>query len=108
MARKLRPIAAAIGPMTRGGFRADDRSPWFSIASVVAGLTLAVRASSAQTAAPQPRSETALPGVTVTDTSKDYIPDVSTVGAKQPTALRDIPQTVNVINRPVLDAQAAT
>lgn len=38
----------------------------------------------------------------------DYAPAVSTVGAKTPTAIRDIPQTVNVINRTVLEAQGAT
>ncbi len=39
--------------------------------------------------------------------TKDYVPDVSTVGAKVPTPLRDIPQSVTVINRAVLDAQGA-
>lgn len=38
----------------------------------------------------------------------DYKPETSTVGAKQPTAPRDIPQTVTVIDRAVLDAQGAT
>jgi len=38
----------------------------------------------------------------------DYTADSSTVGAKVPTSLRDIPQTVVVVNRDLLDAQGAT
>ncbi|MFC3650626.1 TonB-dependent receptor [Dyella humi] len=38
----------------------------------------------------------------------DYTTDTSTVGAKVPTSLRDIPQTVVVVNRDLLDAQGAT
>ena len=38
----------------------------------------------------------------------DYTTDTSTVGAKMPTSLRDIPQTVVVVNRDLLDAQGAT
>lgn len=38
----------------------------------------------------------------------DYAPAASTVGGKILTPLRDIPQSVTVINRAVLDAQAAT
>jgi catecholate siderophore receptor len=37
----------------------------------------------------------------------DYNPSVATVGGKVPTAIRDIPQTVTVINRAVMDAQGA-
>ena len=38
----------------------------------------------------------------------DFQAERSTVGAKTPTALRDIPQTVTVINRAVLQSQGAT
>jgi len=38
----------------------------------------------------------------------DFKPGTSSVGAKTDTALRDIPQSVTVINRAVLDAQNAT
>lgn len=38
----------------------------------------------------------------------EYQPQQSTVGGKQPTAPRDIPQTVTVVQRAVLDAQQAT
>lgn len=52
----------------------------------------------------------ALPEVTVRDNAatNDYAPAVSTIGGKTPTAIRDIPQSVTVINRAVLDAQGAT
>ena len=40
--------------------------------------------------------------------SNDYNSDVSSIGAKTPTAVRDIPQSVTVINRALLDAQGAT
>lgn len=38
----------------------------------------------------------------------DYTTDASTVGAKVPTSLRDIPQTVVVVNRELMEAQGAT
>ena len=39
--------------------------------------------------------------------NNDYAPGISTVGGKTPTPIRDIPQSVNVINRSVLDSQGA-
>ena len=55
-------------------------------------------------------SETTLPEVQVHGNAgnSDYSPGLSTVGGKTPTAIRDIPQSVTVINRAILDAQAAT
>jgi len=35
----------------------------------------------------------------------DYVPGVSSIGAKGEAAIRDIPQTVNVVNRAVLESQ---
>ena len=60
--------------------------------------------------AEQTESETTLAPVKVQDSSikNDYAPAISTVGAKTATPIRDIPQTVNVINRAVLDAQGVT
>jgi catecholate siderophore receptor len=53
----------------------------------------------------------ALPEVSVKASQEqdkgEYIAPVSTVGGKVPTAVRDIPQTVTVINRAVLDAQGS-
>ncbi|QAU24261.1 TonB-dependent siderophore receptor [Dyella sp. M7H15-1] len=46
--------------------------------------------------------------VTGSIVSNDYDTDTSTVGAKMPTSLRDIPQSVVVVNRDLLDAQGAT
>jgi catecholate siderophore receptor len=65
-------------------------------------------AASAQQAAPA--APATLPEVRVsTDTpADDYAPATSTVGGKVPTLLRDIPQSVTVINRAVLEAQGAT
>ncbi|HEY7986750.1 MAG TPA: TonB-dependent siderophore receptor [Methylophilaceae bacterium] len=53
----------------------------------------------------------ALPEVSVNATQAqdkgEYSAPVSTIGGKVPTAVRDIPQTLTVINRAVLDAQAS-
>ncbi|MET3107639.1 catecholate siderophore receptor [Oxalobacteraceae bacterium GrIS 2.11] len=38
----------------------------------------------------------------------DYVPGAANVGAKIPTALRDIPQTINVVNKDLMAAQGAT
>lgn len=65
---------------------------------------LAMQAAFAQ-AAP----DTKMKEIVVTGTvDKDYAPGLSTVGGKEAAALRDVPQTVNVVNRAVLEAQAAT
>jgi catecholate siderophore receptor len=53
----------------------------------------------------------ALPEVSVKASQEqdkgEYIAPVSTVGGKVPTAVRDIPQTVTVINRAIMDSQGA-
>lgn len=65
---------------------------------------LAMHAAIAQTA-----PETKLKEIVVTGAAEqDYAPGMTTVGGKEPAALRDVPQTVNVVNRAVLEAQAAT
>ncbi|KAF3999906.1 TonB-dependent receptor [Glaciimonas immobilis] len=53
--------------------------------------------------------DAALPEVTVKSVKdkSDYNPGTSTVGGKVATPIRDIPQSVNVINRAVLEAQGA-
>jgi catecholate siderophore receptor len=38
----------------------------------------------------------------------DYVPGVSNVGAKTPQALRDIPQTIDVVDKSLMQAQGAT
>lgn len=59
----------------------------------------------AQPAAP----ETALPEVTVRESAptNDYAPGLTNVG-RVPAPVRDIPQTVNVINKAVMESQGAT
>jgi catecholate siderophore receptor len=65
------------------------------------------QATTSQTTTRKPRT---LDSVHVTGSivGNDYDTDTSTVGAKMPTSLRDIPQTVVVVNRDLLDAQGAT
>jgi len=74
-------------------------------ALTVPGVALAQSASPA--AAP---TDQTLPEVKVNAESDNSVKsDVSTVGGKgQPQLLRDIPQSVTVINRTVMDSQAAT
>ncbi|MGE8331552.1 MAG: TonB-dependent receptor plug domain-containing protein, partial [Paraburkholderia nemoris] len=47
-------------------------------------------------------------GVAAQAEQQDFQAERATVGAKTPTALRDIPQTVTVINKAVLQSQGAT
>ena len=78
---------------------------------IAMALTLAWGIAPCSALAQQAPSETTtLPEVKVTSQqdSNSYTPDVSNVGAKIPMPLRDIPQSVTVINRSVLDAQSAT
>ena len=69
----------------------------------------------AQQAAPAQNDTTApetaaLPAVKVTGQADapDFQPDTSSVGAKVPTALRDIPQAVVVVPKAVLNSQAVS
>lgn len=64
---------------------------------------LAMQAAIAQSAPDAKMKEIVVTGTV----EKDYAPGLTTVGGKEPAALRDVPQTVNVVNRAVLDAQAA-
>jgi catecholate siderophore receptor len=76
------------------------------LGAILTGVALTPEKVFAQAAA----VETTLPTVNVNGSSlgKDYAPATSSIGGKEPTAIRDIPQTVNVINRAVLEAQAAS
>jgi catecholate siderophore receptor len=61
-----------------------------------------------QPTTPPPTSERTLGEVKVTDEkNNDYAPAISTIGAKIPTAIRDIPQSIVVVPRAVMDAQGA-
>ncbi|MGC1551085.1 MAG: TonB-dependent siderophore receptor [Rhodanobacter sp.] len=60
--------------------------------------------------ATKPAKTQTLKAVNVTGSvvGNHYDSDSSSIGAKMPTALRDIPQSVVVVNRDLLDAQGAT
>src|SRR5215813_1798253 len=76
------------------------------LAVAVAALLAAPGGAFAQAAKP---GEATLPEVKVQGSSTgDVQPGLSNVGGRVPTPIRDIPQTVNVINRAVMDAQGAT
>jgi catecholate siderophore receptor len=82
-------------------------------AAVLAALSSSItfsaspRAFAAETAPSSAAVSKTLPVVEVTarPERENFQPDVSTVGAKTPTALRDIPQSVTVINQAVLQNQ---
>jgi len=76
----------------------------------IAILAVIVAPLSANVSAEQSDDDVTLKSVKVQEKaiSNDYSPAISTVGAKAPTPIRDIPQTVNVINRAVMTAQNAT
>ena len=100
-----RPVRAARrGALLPLGFAA------LSGIAVVPDTTLAEE-TPAQSS-PQPPSQSAeatLPEVKVRDAAQkdDYVPTVSTIGGKTPTPVMDIPQSVTIINRAVMDAQGA-
>src|SRR5580765_5205800 len=88
---KLRPLAAAIA----GG----------------ACFALAPCLGNAQSQSPTPpRTDTTLPEVKVKEAvpANDYNPPVSTIGGGVATPMRDIPQSVTVINSALMQAQGAT
>ena len=81
-----------------------------AVLTAVAALA-APQAARAQTAAPAAAApaDQALPQVNVGATRDDSLkPDAATVVKGQPQALRDIPQSVTVINRALMDSQGAT
>lgn len=74
-----------------------------------------VAALGAPSALPARAEEPAAPGATVLPEvqvrgqgeTNDYAPGITTIG-KTPTPIRDVPQSVTVINRAVMDAQSAS
>ena len=91
-----------------------------TLAQLIAGIVMAPGVVLAQTPAPSsqpapkpapsaPAPEATLPEVKVQDTSaSDYNPAISTIGGGVPMPLRDIPQSVTVINSALMQAQGAT
>jgi catecholate siderophore receptor len=106
MTLRRTPLAAAlfsIGTVTL----AVSLPAWAQSAAPAATPAAAASDANASTA---PRDTGALPTVQVNDAAdkNTFQAENTTVGAKVPTALRDIPQAVVVINRALLDSQGAT
>lgn len=91
----------------------------FATPAMAQSATSGASSSAPATAAPTTEAQTApaanapaaaLPQTEVSGTSirDEYQRDVSTVGGKVPTAIRDIPQSVTVIDKAVMQAQGAT
>ena len=79
-------------------------------ASPTTATTAATAAPAASPAASTPSAEPTLPAVHVSAGAQrqDFQPGLSSVGGKTPTALRDIPQTVTIVNKAVMQSQGVT
>ncbi|CAB3749644.1 TonB-dependent receptor [Paraburkholderia humisilvae] len=114
---KTTPLAAAVMAIFATPLYAQTAAPngpaGTSVAQAASGASDAKNANDAAAAdgsAPGAPGAT-LPAVKVTgqaDTSGDFQPEMSSVGAKVPAALRDIPQAAVVVPKAVLQSQAAT
>ena len=89
--------------------------PFASSALAQSAPAAATAQAAAPAAAPAAASSattegSTLPAISVSSQAdpQDFQAERSTVGAKTPTALRDIPQTVTVINKAVMQSQGAT
>ncbi|WP_250511731.1 TonB-dependent siderophore receptor [Caballeronia sp. GACF4] len=103
MLRKT-PLAAALAAFTV----APIAAPLY--AQTAPQVTQTTQADAPVSNASAPETAT-LPAVKVTgqaDQQADFQPEVSSVGAKVPTALRDIPQAVVVVPKAVLQSQAVS
>jgi catecholate siderophore receptor len=99
------PLALAIVSTFAGSLAATV--PAFAQTS---GQTIAPAVSGQAAFSPSAPAEVSLPAVEVSgqQDSKSFQAETSTVGSKTPTALRDIPQAVTVINRSLLESQGLT
>ena len=98
----------------------SNRTPLASALALVFAVPFAssALAQSAPVAAQQseatPATDNAtLPAISISaqapgQSNQDFQAETSSVGAKTPTALRDIPQSVTVINKAVMQSQGAT
>ncbi|HTQ76560.1 MAG TPA: TonB-dependent siderophore receptor [Burkholderiales bacterium] len=86
------------------------RNPRFRLTPLAAAIAAAVAAPGPALAQAAAGAEATLPEVNVRGAapSDDYAPGLSNAGAKTPTPVRDIPQSVTIINRAVMEAQGAT
>jgi catecholate siderophore receptor len=102
-------------PRRRGGKLRFRKNPFAFAMLAFSSLPLAALAQESAAAPPAGTadgSESRLGAVNVSGQAvadeQDYNRGVSTVGAKTPTAVRDLPQQATVIDRAVIDAQGAT
>ena len=75
------------------------------------GQTQAPEKPAADNTASTPKTDAdQLPEISVSTgrPNDDFAPGTTTTGAKSPLLLRDIPQSITVVNRAVLDSQGAT
>ncbi|HWT39477.1 MAG TPA: TonB-dependent receptor plug domain-containing protein, partial [Paraburkholderia sp.] len=103
------PLAAAVMAVFATPLYAQTTTPATPAAQVAQAASSTSPAS--QPAASQPSDNATLPTVKVTsqaDNATDFQPDTSSVGAKVPTALRDIPQAATVVPKAVLQSQAVS
>ncbi|MEI6000967.1 TonB-dependent siderophore receptor [Paraburkholderia bengalensis] len=103
------PLAAAVMAVFATPLYAQTTTAAAPAAQIAQAASSTPPAS--QPAASQPTENATLPAVKVTgaaDNSADFQPETSTVGAKVPTALRDIPQAVTVVPKAVLQSQAVS
>jgi len=102
---ELRPIARILAGMSNA-----TRSAGNPLGTMLTCMALAPGAAFAQAPTPAPEpAEATLPEVKVTSPSEGYNASTSTIGGNRaPTSVLDIPQSVNIINRQVMEAQGAT
>lgn len=102
------PLASALALAFAVPFSALAQSAPTATQGTTQAAPAAVPASDAGAAAPAAGST--LPAISVSGQAdaQDFQAERSTVGAKTPTALRDIPQTVTVINKAVMESQGVT
>ncbi|MEM5436242.1 TonB-dependent siderophore receptor [Paraburkholderia diazotrophica] len=104
------PFAAAVMAVFATPLYAQTTTPAAAPAASIAQADSSTPPAS-QPSASQPSDNATLPAVKVTgqaDNSRDFQPETSSVGAKVPTALRDIPQAVTVVPKAVLQSQAVS
>ncbi|SEJ09506.1 TonB-dependent receptor [Paraburkholderia diazotrophica] len=104
------PFAAAVMAVFATPLYAQTTTPAAAPAASIAQADASTPPAS-QPSASQPSDNATLPAVKVTgqaDNAGDFQPDISSVGAKVPTALRDIPQAVTVVPKAVLQSQAVS
>ena len=108
------PLATALALALAVPFSApavaQSAAPAASADAAQAASTGAAANVPVSASANAPAHSGTLPTIAVSSQSvqQDFQAERSSIGAKTPTALRDIPQSVTVINKAVLDSQGAT